>query len=131
MKKKIGEVVILDKNNNNRLSTLPIWGTLFKTDNNKLMGGIYFSFKYSDFDEYTYLIKRVIQRIPDFKLSFHNEFYGEYFTIGVYGNPDFINFEYLIQRLKGIVFNGDKLTFEFNVNQRFRYVIDANIVNNL
>ena len=130
MKKKLGEIKIIDHNTKEELDVLTVWGTLFKGEHSKYVtGGVYVSFKPDNINEEFPLIKTMMKRCKGLKLKYNDEFWGEYYNLGIYGNPKYINFDDIITGIKRVnnhFYNNYDV--EVRINHNFQYVVDANIV---
>jgi len=130
MKKKLGEISIIDHNTGDILDTLTVWGTLFKGENSKYVtGGIYVSFKPENIDTEFPLIKKLMDKHNGLRLKFNSEFWGEYYNLGTYGNPKYTDFEQIIRAIKQVnCYSFDKYDVQVKIQHNFQYVVDANIV---
>jgi len=131
MKKKIGELIITDKTTQEEERSV-IWGTIFKTDDNKLFGGIYLSVSPDMLNVALPMIKHLMVRCKSFRLKYTNEFYGEYFNLGSYGLLSKWNYDFIIGRLAYTEsIEEDNYEYEIKMYHDFQYVIDANVVDKI
>lgn len=129
MKKKLGIIEVRDLESKNLIKEINIWGTLFKGDSGKLIGGIYFTLKPEEMSIYWPLIHRVMQKTSISKISYHEEFYGSYYNIGMYGteNTNFDGYLKILKMYINVVMTA-KYSFKVKIDKDFQYVVDANIV---
>ena len=133
MKKKIGELIITDTNTQSEERSI-IWGTIYKTNDGKLFGGIYISIKPEMLEISLPIIKSLMSRCSFFKLSYVSKFYGEYYSLGAYGLLDRFNYDLIIGRLGYTqpIHDGSRcMDYEIKMYHDFQYVVDANVVDKI
>ena len=130
MKKKLGIIEIYDKASNSKIREIIVWGSLYKNDKGKLLSGIYMTFTPSEIPEYWFLIGDIL-KASEFKMSYHREFYGEFYHVGIWGASDYIDMDMIISRLKYLRGSAGKYRYTILIDKDFQYVIDANIVDKL
>ena len=128
MKKKVGVVEVIHKKTNEK-KEIPIWGILFEGNNNKMVGGVYYNIKPDLLDEFFPFVSESLQRVMDFSMDYHKEFWGEYWRIGKYGNPKYINFDGIIRNFKLLpILETCDYAFRVKIDKDFQYVVDANVL---
>ena len=130
MKKKVGEIIFTIQSSGDK-RVIPIWGTMFKGDRGDFIGGIYYSVKPEEYDGLKPFIDETL-KIYRFEERLIRKFWGDYISIRRYGLLKNVNFDKILDEIKGISLTSfDGIDVEIKINKEFQYVIDANIVENI
>jgi len=130
MKKKIGEYIITRKSDNEKI-TGNIWGTIYKSNDDKNWGGVYLTINPEAIDISMPLVKNLMNR-ADLKLSYNKKFYGEYYSLGSFGLLNKKDFDWVVNRLSYTNdIENDDYKYSIRMYHDFTYVIDANIVDKI
>jgi hypothetical protein len=76
-----------------KIKEVIVWGSLFKGDTGTLISGVYVAFTPEEVKLYWDYIHRMMSYDKDFKLTYHDEFWGEYYHLEKWGRADKIDID--------------------------------------
>ncbi len=131
MRKKVGEIRLTDKQENEEYQ-VTIWGSVFKTDDGKTLGGIHFNIYKGSIDVYYPFVQQVLQMCDGMKFKYVVDQYGTRYRASYYGNLKDFDCNIILERLKNVQsYEDDRFIFELNITKDYDFVLESKMIRDL
>ena len=132
MRKKIGEIIALDKKTKDEIK-ITIWGSIFKTHDGVMLGGVHYNISLELIKDLFPFVQQINESCKRFKFKYVIDEYGTRYRGSAYGNIDEFDPNDTLEDLTYVnPYEDDQ--FKFNVNiihKDFDFVIESKMLRDL